>query len=361
MTDRPSPIRNGLRLAQYSVGQSAKVGWYTAQYLASRHAAGPFTSPGRVPRPYRARPAPPREVRRAFFRLFAEEAADIAAGRYRVPADLRTPPDLRALLAQARRYYEEAGTISRRAHRRGGAVETRKIAPAGLPSYYVQNFHFQSDGWLSDPSAEIYDTQVESLFTGAADTMRRRGLPLLLDEIDRVAGEEGRAPVLVDIGCGTGRLLADCLVNRPHVDAFGLDLSTAYLRVARNHVGRDRAAFIQAPAEQLPFADHSVDILFSVYLFHELPAKVRERVAAEFSRVLKPGGYYLHIDSVQYGDTAMDIMLEGFPRAVHEPYYDAYCRQDLDALFASGGFARVEGDERIAFLTKVTPYRRCEA
>ena len=44
----------------------------------------------------------------------------------------------------------------------------------GLPDYYRQNFHFQSDGWLSEHSAAIYDTQVEVLFTGAADVMRRR-------------------------------------------------------------------------------------------------------------------------------------------------------------------------------------------
>ena len=44
------------------------------------------------------------------------------------------------------------------------------------PDYYLQNFHHQTDGYLSDHSAEIYDLQVEILFSGTADSMRRRVL-----------------------------------------------------------------------------------------------------------------------------------------------------------------------------------------
>jgi hypothetical protein len=32
------------------------------------------------------------------------------------------------------------------------------------PRYYLQNFHFQSGGWMTDESAQRYDTQVEVLF-----------------------------------------------------------------------------------------------------------------------------------------------------------------------------------------------------
>ena len=45
------------------------------------------------------------------------------------------------------------------------------------PDYYLQNFHHQTDGYLSDHSAELYDLQVDILFNGAADAMRRRILP----------------------------------------------------------------------------------------------------------------------------------------------------------------------------------------
>lgn len=44
----------------------------------------------------------------------------------------------------------------------------------GYPSYYIQNFHHQTNGYLSDLSANLYDLQVEILFQGSADAMRRR-------------------------------------------------------------------------------------------------------------------------------------------------------------------------------------------
>ena len=46
--------------------------------------------------------------------------------------------------------------------------------PSLYPDYYLQNFHHQTDGYLSDHSAELYDLQVEILFNGTADAMRRR-------------------------------------------------------------------------------------------------------------------------------------------------------------------------------------------
>ena len=41
------------------------------------------------------------------------------------------------------------------------------------PEYYMRNFHYQTDGYLSALSAELYEHQVEMLFSGTADPMRR--------------------------------------------------------------------------------------------------------------------------------------------------------------------------------------------
>ncbi|MBJ19712.1 MAG: hypothetical protein GY910_10845 [bacterium] len=35
-----------------------------------------------------------------------------------------------------------------------------------LPDYYQRNFHFQTDGYLSKKSADLYEHQVELLFRG---------------------------------------------------------------------------------------------------------------------------------------------------------------------------------------------------
>ena len=60
----------------------------------------------------------------------------------------------------------------------------RNINEEDYPDYYLQNFHHQTDGYLSEHSAEIYDLQVEILFNGTADAMRRRVIaPLILSLI----------------------------------------------------------------------------------------------------------------------------------------------------------------------------------
>jgi SAM-dependent methyltransferase len=88
-----------------------------------------------------------------------------------------------------------------------------------------------------------------------------------------------------------------------------------------------------------------------VYLFHELPAKVRQVVAQEIARVLKPGGVLAFADSLQTRD-APDLgrLMEAFPVFFHEPYYANYQAQDLDALFGAAGLS-VKGRDQ-AFLTK---------
>ena len=103
----------------------------------------------------------------------------------------------------------------------GTASSSDELPPGtqadGLPDYYRQNFHFQSDGWLSEHSATLYDTQVEVLFTGAADVMRRRAMKPIADWL---AGRNQRELRGLDVGCGTGRharLPARCLA-RPALD-----------------------------------------------------------------------------------------------------------------------------------------------
>ena len=58
--------------------------------------------------------------------------------------------------------------------------------------------------WLTDESAERYDTQVEVLLNGTANAMGRQALPQLHELF---AGRDQRHLHLLDIGCGTGRFL----------------------------------------------------------------------------------------------------------------------------------------------------------
>ncbi|PMB52888.1 SAM-dependent methyltransferase [Fischerella thermalis CCMEE 5201] len=101
---------------------------------------------------------------------------------------------------------------------------------------------------------------------------------------------------ILDLGCGTGRLL-DRLANQfPDMYATGLDLSPQMLRVARqNNRHHPRLIYVEGKAESLPFANSQFDAVFNTFSFlHYLQP---EQVLSEVARVLKKGGYFYLVDA----------------------------------------------------------------
>ncbi len=95
----------------------------------------------------------------------------------------------------------------------------------------------------------------------------------------------------------------------------------------------------------------------SIFLFHELPPKIRKIVAGEIARVLKSKGRFIFIDSLQSGDKpSYDGLLELFDKGFYEPYFSTYVKEDFDHLFAAHGLHRVEQSR--AFLSKVVVYEK---
>jgi ubiquinone/menaquinone biosynthesis C-methylase UbiE len=345
--DAPAPLAGPLAALTFAVGQAVRVAWFMGEYrLAQRLTSGA---------------APPRQSsivtpNEGVFiaelrRLLIEDWRNIEAGLYRLPHDLWGSP--RRLFGDTLRFFDDLPDVERR--RRGRiSAEVRHHPPspaaARLPRYYLQNFHFQTDGYLSDRSARLYDHQVEVLFGGGADAMRRQALVPIYQAL---RSRPAAAARLLDVGAGTGRFLTFVKDNYPRLDVTALDLSPNYLAVARRRLARwPRTRFVQAAAEAMPLAAASCDIVTCIYLFHELPRAVRGRAAAEMARVLKPGGRLVLVDSLQRGDRpAFDGLLARFPVSFHEPYFEDYTRQDLTALFTNNGLEK--RGETLAYLSKI--------
>jgi ubiquinone/menaquinone biosynthesis C-methylase UbiE len=229
-------------------------------------------------------------------------------------------------------------------------IETR-----GYPSYYVQNFHHQTGGYLSDSSANLYDLQVEILFNGTADPMRRRILAPLKQGLQAVFGQVPAHQIkILDIACGTGRTLKLIRSVFPLASLHGTDLSPAYLRKANQLLSENPGELpqlLQANSEALPYPDHYFHALTSVFLFHELPAQARQNVINQCFRVLKPGGTLVICDSIQQQDSPeFAPMMENFPALFHEPYYRHYVQDDLVARLETAGFTGVS--EQVHFMSK---------
>lgn len=348
-------IANSAKRAAYGAAQAARVLWYTGHYAYGRRLMGPLTDPGEAPYAEEFGPLDRERLKTSFRELFQQDWKNVEAGLYKMPAELRRTPSLSKLWRESRDYLLDARKVAQRKYARAHSEVLTEAMREKYPRYYLQNFHYQTDGWLSDASAARYDMQVETLFTGSAAAMRRQALPFVRDALK---GKDAATINLLDLGCGGGGFLAEVNRNWPMLRLTALDLSPAYLGRARNALGGAKTVdFVQQPAEKTGLTDASFDIITSVYLFHELPPKVRGEVVAEIARLLKPGGTYIHADTIQYGDEpGFDILLENFPRGFHEPYYDSYCRTDLSALFSEAGLDK--GEETLAFLTKITAFRK---
>jgi ubiquinone/menaquinone biosynthesis C-methylase UbiE len=332
----------------YAARQTARVAWYAGHYVAGRRLLKPMPKPD-----FAVGPTPTRAELTADMRaVFTREWRDIEAGLFAAPRALGAEPG--EFLRRSLRYFRDLPQVDARRHGQRDDEMPPGQQGDGLPEYYRQNFHFQSDGWLSEHSAAIYDTQVEVLFTGAADVMRRRAMKPIAEWM---ADRNQRDLRGVDVGCGTGRLLAFLHDAWPGMRLSGLDLSPPYLAEARRLIGRTaRVKLIEGAAETLPFESASLDLVVSSFLMHELPPDVRGAALKEMARVLKPDGFVVIVDSIQKGDEpSWDGLLDLFPHYFHEPYYADYVAGSLAAWADAAGLKLVTGDR--AFLSRVSAFK----
>ncbi|GBF57415.1 ubiquinone/menaquinone biosynthesis C-methyltransferase UbiE [Candidatus Phycosocius bacilliformis] len=337
---------NALEAMAYRAGNAAKLAFYGAHYGLTRAISAPFDRPGEAPFAS-DKPKPDlTRLRLAFRAAFDQDFAHIRAGLYRPPA---IGPQL-AQVRKSRAYLADVRELDRR-RLAGKGVEVREQGLGqGYPAYFRQNFHWQTDGWLSDASADLYDFQVETIFTGSAGAMRRATALALLARSLR--GLDQRTVTCVEIACGTGQFGAEIMRNFPRLSLTCLDMSPAYAAKARHALAPYRnAKAISAAAEATPFGDTTIDRIVCIYLFHELPPRVRKAVVAEAARILKPGGMFILADALQTGDDPnLDRLLDAFPAGFHEPFFTSWLSTDMVAMMAEAGLHPT--DQARAFLTK---------
>jgi len=353
-----TPLARLATRVAYGATQLPRLAWYAGhayalQRLAAEARRREGQGEGEDETPQRAgdNRAPVLSQRRLYgdmAELLGRDLANVEAGIYPLPAD--HDGSVQTLIRRSRLFFTDLPEVyRRRKERRHDEVLTEELR-GRRPDYYLQNFHYQSGGWLTEDSADRYDTQVEVLFKGTANAMRRMALPEL-HEIFR--GRDQRTLRLTDIGCGTGRFLDFVKQAWPRLPVTGIDLSDAYIRHARQHLRRrSRVTTLVAKAESLPLADSSQDAVTSIFVMHELPPPVRRAVIGECARVLKTGGRLVIVDSLQRRDVPDYAgLLERFPQNYHEPYFESYLDEDFSAIAASHGLTPVRDEP--AFVSKV--------
>jgi ubiquinone/menaquinone biosynthesis C-methylase UbiE len=281
--------------------------------------------------------------------LLKQDSDNIAAGLY--PVDVLTPENPLKHTLRVPRLIEDAwSSIRRRQNKVTDAFDKESEEfLSDLPDYYKRNFHYQTGGYMSKASADLYEQQVEILFSGAADAMRRLILPHLKEKLK---SEDGEGLHFLEIASGTGRLTKFMAMAFPKAQITCLDLSPYYLQRAKKNLSQfKRINFTAGNAEKMNFKDATFDAVFSCFLFHELPRKSRETVMKESLRVLKSGGAFGFVDSLQKNDDEdFNWALERFPIDFHEPFYKDYTLNPIEDLMHTLGIHEIS--RSIGFLSK---------
>ena len=138
--------------------------------------------------------------------------------RYRV-----TQTDRRGRLLKTSRAFLADVPVAAERKAKGEGTEVYSPDKAEeLPAYFLQNFHYQTGGYLTEDSAEIYDMQTEVLFSGSTNAMRRECLVPLWEFM---RGRDQRQTKIADIACGTGRFGRFIKQAYPRIDLTLSDLS----------------------------------------------------------------------------------------------------------------------------------------
>ena len=265
--------------------------------------------------------------------LFAQDWANVEAGLYPVPFDWQARHAPRAReRAIPGRHSQGGGRQKRRGHSDVGAKGE------GLPRYYRQNFHFQTDGYLSEHSAQLYDFQVEALFGGTADAMRRRAYVPIARSLE---GRDPARATLLDIGAGTGQFLGFVKSVQPQLKTIALDLSEPYLAKARRVLKRGAPhEFMEAAAEAMPLQGQE-----HRHRRQHLPVP---RIAAEGARSRGEGDCARVEARRNFRAGGHDPVWRcaGFRRPastssrelLHEPYYSSFAKSDLERCSEKSGW-----------------------
>jgi ubiquinone/menaquinone biosynthesis C-methylase UbiE len=218
-----------------------------------------------------------------------------------------------------------------------------------VPGYYRQHFKYAGTAFLNAHSVSLYEHQMELLFLGAMDAMRRL---ILAPMKNAFRFSEGEGLRFLEIGCGSGRMTQFVKMAFPKAKIVVLDASPVYLKESQKKLSEfSRIDFIQGDALDLPFKDERFDGVYMSFLLHEVPVEIRRQVLSEAYRVLAKKGFLGVVDFIQHDDAReLNWTLEQSWFLGQQPFLSDYTKNNLYGTFQHLGLSNL-GTER-GFLGK---------
>ena len=144
---------------------------------------------------------------------------------------------------------------------------------------------------------------------------------------------------VIELGCGSARLLTDLLQRCPACNALALEVDA--VQHAKNLAQqpedlKQRLRFVPQSATAIPAEDGGFDLALMLKSLHHIPLDAMQTALAETWRVLRPGGW-LYVSEPVY-DGALNAIVKLYN---DEGVVRAAAQQALDVALASGRWTQV--------------------
>jgi|GEM_PF-218815 len=206
-------------------------------------------------------------------------------------------------------------------------------AHGGIPDYLAKHYWW---AYLSRFGVRFFDREpiISAILFGNYRRLVDRTLGLL---------KRGKIGRTLQLTCVYGSLTPHLAEYVPAEDLHVVDVAPIQLEATRRKLtrqaggSRNIARMARMNAESLAYADNSFDTIVIFFLFHELPAAVRERALTEALRVLRPGGRLLITEYGQYTKTHPFHRLRPLRRifGALEPFLPGFWKEDLTARISA--------------------------
>ncbi len=126
---------------------------------------------------------------------------------------------------------------------------------------------------------------------------------------------------VLDVACGTGRMLPEMFKTGKDIEYHGLDSSnamTSHLKKKAKSLGID-VNLKMGDATKLPYEDNSFDVVYTYHLTWHLPYELQKKMIREMIRVCKKDGYVV-----------FDVLNENF---IWEKFKDIFKLKKTDGIY----------------------------
>ena len=151
---------------------------------------------------------------------------------------------------------------------------------------------------------------------------------------------------ILDMGCAIGNSTLPFAKIFPDSEIHGIDVASPCLRYAHaraNALGIT-AHFSQQNAEKTDFSNEAFDLVTSCLFLHETSHDAVPKIINESYRLLKPGGWMIHLDVYPFHRDAIeplyDFLKDWEVTNNNENFSGALRNMDLPKIFEDAGFSK---------------------